>query len=1067
VTEFWRPKSRNLVSELSTGFWQEGAVSIVLLPSGAQGASLFGLARAWTANGLLSPALWVLPEAISSENGAPPSIRARIVGQDRLRETIEREVDLFEILAREPLRLVRLLKIRSATPSRELDAVQDDIAKLVSDYVGYSMPFTNPSESASVGRVELVRASVICAPTNFQLAERVEWAANDATVTLVASPEDRATPSAGDAFVRENHRFPGFVLMHIATAAGLWSGLPVGSIELIDREASSPHSIYIPRVFVSGVMTDGLARKMAARVLDSVSNADHGVLDSGVGIPAEGTSIIPVSQVDRYVGAMVRAAMSLDDDGLKFTDSLRALAPEQERIGIFRQLALFFVFGAGKIRRIPHWIAMAFRRKSSKVVNDQLQGADGRRIVGIAVAEQLDGRDLALVNRLDSLKREQERVAGASGQAGRVSMEYSTPRLWTGLRHLVFGSLDGSTDLTDFGFAPVEDKQPVFGRVSDVVLNPDDVWIYPGEAPKGVPAQVSWLTIRQNRDLRAVLLEQSSVAFADVDKLNEKFESKQSQAISLEQQLESVEASLLARGVLKYNKAGALYVAKKSSKTATAAEPEGEDATPDSVDSELEAFSQFPLRLKALAKEMVSTKSTLDLAQAHADRLEEILVSFDEWVSKNQKSFVWKLMDEMANAERAADASLEIADHRAESIAVPEPGILITLRKQFNRALLVCWPIIVLIAAFMVYLPTQSEMLRKNQDYPNDLTIILVGVGLLIVTAILFLIPYYRGWSRFERRVALSFAEIDQLTDARRLLASERARLLLVHEQATDWLHLLATTLHQPFKIRPSLTETGLSNMDVGSLPFAMRIARVSVTDSSSSSRLEQAATEGFVKFGWRAEAFGELLNEIGEVVGLDQRRFGPDTLDNDIPNASNNSRALLRNHMRSEPVLERVGSKRLQALVESLQSGALYDANAPIETLGEDPLADFRFAGATIDGAVQATTWIDFLTSSLGAGTTPLSSLGITSHEIQDGYHQEVHTYMLAPERIATDLSLRSDEGTTVRSYHDTQSKIFDVVVRVDMAGPVPVSAIRLWNNPLQHVPSAPTQPTSGRSGI
>ena len=51
------------------------------------------------------------------------------------------------------------------------------------------------------------------------------------------------------------------------------------------------------------------------------------------------------------------------------------------------------------------------------------------------------------------------------------------PRLWARLRELVFGALDGSADLSELGFAPIEGGVPIFGRVSDVLALPDTPWI--------------------------------------------------------------------------------------------------------------------------------------------------------------------------------------------------------------------------------------------------------------------------------------------------------------------------------------------------------------------------------------------------------------------------------------------------------------------------------------------------------------------------------------------------------------------------------------------------------------
>ena len=110
-------------------FWPDATTSIILLPSGAQGESLLALAAEWTKMGLLGPALWVQPERFVAESGAPPHIEAMVLGVGRDQEIATVRIDLFEALAQEALAVVRLVKLRSAVPSRALDAEQDAIAE--------------------------------------------------------------------------------------------------------------------------------------------------------------------------------------------------------------------------------------------------------------------------------------------------------------------------------------------------------------------------------------------------------------------------------------------------------------------------------------------------------------------------------------------------------------------------------------------------------------------------------------------------------------------------------------------------------------------------------------------------------------------------------------------------------------------------------------------------------------------------------------------------------------------------------------------------------------------------
>ena len=189
---------------MTDSFWPDAKTSIVLLPSGPQGESLLALAAEWTKMGMLGPALWVQPERFVPEPGAPPHIDAMVLGVGRDQEIATVHIDLFEALAQEALAVVRLVKLRSAVPSRALDAEQDAIAERVRDYVRRSMPMPNPAANISEQATDLKHVTLICAPTEFQLQQRVDWTSGEYGVVVVASPEDRSSPWSGDAFVREN-----------------------------------------------------------------------------------------------------------------------------------------------------------------------------------------------------------------------------------------------------------------------------------------------------------------------------------------------------------------------------------------------------------------------------------------------------------------------------------------------------------------------------------------------------------------------------------------------------------------------------------------------------------------------------------------------------------------------------------------------------------------------------------------------------------------------------------------------------------------------------------------------
>ncbi|PPF78901.1 hypothetical protein C5B96_13775 [Subtercola sp. Z020] len=1061
--------------------WPNGAVSIVLLPSGEQGAALFDLARDWVGLSLLAPALFVRPERVSMLPDSPPSVRAWVIGVDGNREVQQIDVDLFEALARESLSLVRLIKVRSASPSRENDELQDAIGQSVSDYISLSLPSVNPEYSHLAARTSLMKVSLIAAPTEFQLRERVEWAENDQGVTLVASPEDRSSPWAGDAFVRDNARFVGFTLMHIATVGGLWNGVPTGSLELMQSSAPSG-GIWMPRVFVNGVMTDGLARRVAAQVLDQASDPHSALIDPSRGVPAEGTSAIPDERIDDYVGAMVDAAFQLDDKKLAYRAPASIGSLAKPRVGAFRQLGLFLAFAAEKILWMPYWFVAFFRDGFAAAVQRLFQGAKGRLEVGAAT--RVDARDRMLLAARSALVEAEATAQETLRSPAAASALRSTPRLWTGLRELVFGSLDGSADLEDRGFTPIEDKTPVFGRVSDVLPDSTDVWQFPASpVPPGFPASVGSQNLHEGTELREKLGRAMHETRVLAEKADSDYDDAQAEYVAASARHETLREYLLAQGAIApEGGAGgdggaggaptvlvpdASLAASLSENLSSSPGAVSESAVDDpfaSLRPYLAEFLALPARLQALELAGSTLRDTQNQLAERLTTYRAALDSFETWLSQRERSFLWQMLARMNRARDTARSDLDGFTRRISATELPEDGTLVRLRQTFHGRVLTSTSILLLIALVAVLLPRAVQIVRDWRFYPDDWMIVTCVVVLIVIFLLGYLASYYRGWSEFDRTVSETIDELHQLGRATTQVRSELHRLSSLHTQSMDWLELLAVSLYRPWAVRPAWLDSGLSSLDTLSMPFAMQVAQAYEGTSSESIRLQHAAARSLVRVGWRARAFEEMLTAIGARLGLSAEQLGLDALDHDLPHASNNSRRIVRDNMTDDVLLESVARLHLGELIQAVQSGALYESKPRVRRMVSDPLAALQADAAGIDRGVEDLEWGAFLTGALGEESdpiTPLSALGIAPFELQDGHHIEPSTYILGPARIAS--SLASRPRVHVSSYSDAVARPLDVVLRVDLAGPLPLGAVHLWGDSRRRHPQLAPQPGAG----
>ncbi len=966
---------------------------------------------------------------------------------------MEREVDLFEILARESLKLVRLIKVRSALPDRDLDELQDEIGDVVSRWVGYSMPLLNPRLSGSPDRIELVRASLICAPTRHQMGDRVAWALNDSSVLVVASPEDRATPTAGDAFVRDNERFVGFVLMHLATIGGLWSGIPVGSLELFERDASAAQSIWIPRVFVSGVLTTGLARRTAAQVLDDIVRSRGAVGSPGAQVSASDTAVIPSSSEAMYAGQLVGSAMRLDNEAFAFHEPDRENDPEREGITIGHQLALYFRFAAEKLVRIPRWLGLWFHDRIARDLSRNLQGETGLRLVDLVLDQRLDSRDQMLLLAARDVLLAETQQGTNDPRVARGPQLYATPRLWTSLRQMVFGALDGSSDPDSFGFEAIEGRAPVFSSVGAIAPDPDDVWHHPkGDRADGFPPAVDWRTARTRPELRAELVARVERALDAATKEEENLAAAVSGKEAARNLMDDIERQLIEAGSARINENGRLVKVRRSK---SAPEPEGVPT--------IEQYRVAEAELIRAARAAADTESHIEVARSAVEVHERILADFVSWAEKHSTTFVWQLLDRLS-ASRVS-AGNRLSESESHTVVVPDPSRLVELRKAFHRGILITISVVGALAAIFVAAPhllraasdvnsrweplvqvTQLvEGLVQDGRYPQWWIIVLCAAALILLLGSSFMIEYYRGWSSFERSVKVAEYSLRSRSQLLTDLRGEVRRLELLEAQTTEWLDALSQALYQPWSVDASWLSNDRRPLDPARLPLALHIARAVEGVGVGKDRLKNAAASALIRRGWRANAFSTLVREIGEELGLDGRRFGLDALDNDLPDSSNNSRSLLRQHQMNPEILRAVAEEHLSKLVEELQQESLYGAGIRVEAATLDPLADFR---GTSDA--ESVSWSDFLTKSLGTNVdvpTPLSPLGIATHSVQNGHHVNVSSHVIAPHRIAVDLE-RSSPSISVRSYESGVAHSFDVVVRVDMVGPVPVGDVALWGS-------------------
>lgn len=455
--------------------WSEGNVSVILFPSRNLYEDVSEQMEKWVGDGLIGPSLWVFPEDISKPELEPAQIKSVVCGKDTEGNLTRIEVDIFDQLARAEFENVRLVAVRALNVDISQDDLQRRHLSVLSNYIEWSLPLKSSRDGDKQFKTKLFKINLIVAPTelhsrDFKTTVEDTWDAN-----VIASPEDRSTPWSGDAFVRGDVKFAKFVAMHAASIGAMWNGISKSPFEILEREYSQRGQFWVSRVFVNAILTDGLSRRITADVLDDISNPQSDYFDPRFGVKIQGTYVLDNQQADAHVDWMVDIVFNLDNKTLTFNSFSDEAEPQKENWYEWTQIKNFLVFSWDKIKVIPWWMWVWFRRLLGKKLTRTFQGEAGKASVGISQEDSMDARDRILNEQLNNLVNLEDTAKKALVTPYLKRATKSSAELWGDIRRLVFGMLDGS-DLKKFGLHPQDDLLPVFNNVAQLVQDPNEAY---------------------------------------------------------------------------------------------------------------------------------------------------------------------------------------------------------------------------------------------------------------------------------------------------------------------------------------------------------------------------------------------------------------------------------------------------------------------------------------------------------------------------------------------------------------------------------------------------------------
>jgi len=451
---------------MSKRIWESKALSIVVLPSGAQGEKILDLAQAWTRSWLLTPALWMLADEIPDfekfgkiELQTPPKLEAYLLGRDAEQNAVREKVDVFWTLGSQAFDKIRFVAVRTEQDD-ELMEQTSVRAQKAAMFIEKAIPEVLENTRNELLGAPFRKYNLVIAPTNDRRFREgivdTYWDAN-----LIAAAEDRSTPLSTDSFVKVEERFVGFALAHIATTAGLWAGLPISSAE-IKSERTQLRQARLQRVFVRGVTSDALSADVAHWALQKINYADTN-FDIGL---TEGKEVatIAAERQEHFMNELVEFIMQgPSGEGQKdnfLYSPFQSSAFAQPQISVFKKLLLRIQDMGEGLAALPRWFGAAASYRLNYAIDDEYDD----EILYKAVPERLAPR--VKLPPVDLI------IASV-----KPKLPMPTPELWRHMRTSISAAIDAPTDRHPSVLRDnKDDRFLVFATVDQVLPDPDSFW---------------------------------------------------------------------------------------------------------------------------------------------------------------------------------------------------------------------------------------------------------------------------------------------------------------------------------------------------------------------------------------------------------------------------------------------------------------------------------------------------------------------------------------------------------------------------------------------------------------
>jgi len=530
---------------LTSKNWHEGSASVVLLPSGETGAELIKLVSEWTKSWMLKPAFWISEADIVDSSEGPPRIFATIIGRNGLER-----IDLFSQLTRLDINNIRVLAARVVGANQKTDKFQDRSVSIIEKYIEQSRPIKTRSDNQDSG-IKILKVNLVFAPTEQKGASFTDLLESHWDINLVVAPEDRATPTSFDGFTRyaDKEKMNGFILSNIASTAGLWSGQKKSIFELSTQFSDlSPiqSQVRVMRTFVRGILSEGLAVKVAVEALKQAGKAETSKL-SGRAIPNKYLIAYEGEEVDRVINEMLDQALSFQNGALKYQSVSLEVDVPQKATGVLEAIKFFFRSTWSLVKILPLWIFAALWNFLARLVTARLFGSRGREVAKGTIDFPKTDLDKDSARNLLEIKERRQKILEVLSTWPKNILRKSEPRLWEDLRKLVIGRLDGSS--LPNGMEHTKDSVGirVLGDLNQVLPSLHEQWQLPSNLARTLdsePRKATWRDMEILKNLENFLKSKITQTEEELNLINSKIEKIDAEVSTINTDLEKDKAKI-------------------------------------------------------------------------------------------------------------------------------------------------------------------------------------------------------------------------------------------------------------------------------------------------------------------------------------------------------------------------------------------------------------------------------------------------------------------------------------------------------------------------------------------